>query len=219
MPKAVLPADFFRGIALASISDERWRRLASHVPVTLSAEADARLRSAILECCSWFLTQQERLCEGQATAAVLRRSGKRPAPFERLVKGLRMAADAWKEINQIGAFHDDRRSDLRRLDDLEILAKDAERRLARLRSFGQPKTEEPYWREFVRKIARCCRQQGLNPTVTGRVYEHAKPTWFQEFMAALDKNLLGSKRLVGLNRKGQQFERDHTALPRLYAVT
>jgi hypothetical protein len=49
--------------------------------------------------------------------------------------------------------------------------------------------------------------------MTGRVYDErsSKPTWFQDFVAALDKNLLGSRNLLGVNRKGEQVEHDHRA--------
>jgi hypothetical protein len=189
MPKAILPENFFRSIELASISDERWKRLKSFIPASLSPDADERLRGVVLETCSWFLTEQARLREGQATAAAMRRPGKgQPARLERWAKTARMAADAAKERGQ---FHDDRRSDLRQLDEqLEAVAQDAERRLAALRAYGKAKTHETPWREFVRKVAQNLRAIGLNPTVTGEVYE-GRLTWFQEFMAALQNEVLG----------------------------
>jgi hypothetical protein len=52
----------------------------------------------------------------------LRRSGKgQLSPLERLAKGLRMAADAWKELHEI---HNDRLSDVRRFDEGEALGAD-----------------------------------------------------------------------------------------------
>ena len=99
-------------------------------------------------------------------------------------------------MKEIGEFHDDRRSDLRRFDELEMLATDAERRLARLRSYDRLKIGETPWREFVRKVARCFHRIGITPTATGRVYRSSwgtKPTWFQKFMVELNENLLGEQ--------------------------
>jgi hypothetical protein len=190
MPKAILPESIFRSIELLAITDGQWKRLRDHIPAPLSPAADARLRSSVLESCSWFLTQQARLREGQATAEALRRPGKgQLSRIERWAKTARMAADAAKARGQ---FHDDRRSDLHRLDEqLEAVARDAERRLAGLRAYGEAKTHESPWRKFVRKMAQDVRAVGLNPTVTGEVYEGRAPTWFQEFMTALQEEVLG----------------------------
>jgi hypothetical protein len=92
-----------------SFSDARWATITSHISEPLCAEADARLRSAVMECCSRFETERTRLEEGRATAAAMRAGKRRPAPFERLTKGLRMASDAWSKI---GNIHDDRLGDL-----------------------------------------------------------------------------------------------------------
>jgi hypothetical protein len=199
-------------IVLGSFDDRRWARIKSPIPEPLSAENDARLRIAILACCSSFLTRRAYLQERTDSAAALRRPGKgQLAPFERVAKGLRMAADAWK---QIGKIHDDHLGDIDLYDKLEAMARDAERRLTALGKLAKPVTTLEPWPEFVRKVAQCCHDVGLKPTWTGRVYDekHAEPTWFQKFMAALDKNLLGSKGLLGMDKKGKQFERDHRAL-------
>jgi hypothetical protein len=189
MPKAILPEDFFSSIELLAITDGQWKRLVAHIPATLSPEADAWLQSAILASCSWFLTQQARLREGQATATAMRQPSKGLAPVERWAKAMRAAVEAARGRGQ---FHDDRRSDLQQQDEqLEALAKEAERRLAGLRVHGKARTYETPWREFVRKVAQDVRRVGLNPTVTGEVYEDRSPTWFQEFMAVLQEEILG----------------------------
>lgn len=147
-----------------------------------------------------------------------------------------MAADGWA---QIGGIYDDRLSEIAQYralatmaqaaehraitgkpapaslaHRLESMAHDAERRLAGVRALGDSVTIPDPWPAFVREIARCCREVGLSPTVTGRVYRTADaiaPTWFQKFMAALDKNLLGSRKLVWTDHSDNQFERDHSA--------
>jgi hypothetical protein len=202
VPKVILAADISGTREPLSFSDARWARITSHIPAPLSAEADARLRSAIMVCCSWYLTQRARLEEGTATAAAMRAGKRQPSPFERLAKGLRMAADAWAKL---GKIHDDRLGDVARYATLEAMAGDAERRLAAFRKLGKPITMAGPWPLFVRKIARSCRAAGLNPTVTGRIYEHGKATWFQNFMAALNENLLG------LEGKGRQLEYNRDA--------
>jgi len=147
-----------------------------------------------------------------------------------------MAADGWA---QIGDIFDDRLSDIGRYralatkaqaaerraftgkrppaklaDCLAAMARDAERRLAGIRALGEPVTAPDPWPVFVRKVKRCCREAGLNPTATNRIYPSAwgtEPTWFQEFMVALDKNLLGSRNLVWTDPTDQQHERDPRA--------
>jgi hypothetical protein len=216
MPKVIEPEEHFRQFELLSIDDSIWAKIKSVIPgPPLQADADAKLRDAIRQCCSWFLSRRLQVEEARATAAAMRRPGKgQLAPLERLAKGLRMAADGWKDIEEIrkeiGEFHDDRRSDLRRFADAEMLAQDAERRLARIRARGKPVTVADPFREFVRKVARCCRDAGLNPTISGGIYEGAPPSWFQRLLAMLDKELLAN-RLVGLDQNNKQFERDPRA--------
>jgi hypothetical protein len=197
---------------LALFSDERWASIKEFIPEVLSVDADARLRTAVMACCSWFLTQNARVQEGQQTAVAIRDPGKRQlAPFKRMAKSLREAADAWKAVGK--AVHDDRLSELREYDRLELMAQDAERRLQGFRRLGDPIHVADPWPEFVCRIADSCRKAGLNPTATGRGYDekNSKPSWFQRFVAALDKNLLGSRNLLGVNGKGEQVERDHRA--------
>jgi hypothetical protein len=203
MVKAIMPESYFRSSPDLSFSDDRWAEIRRHIPESLPVEADARLRTAITECCSWFLAQRARLEEGRATATAMRSPGKRQlALLERVAGGLRTAAEAWKKIEDI---HDDRLSDMRRYDDLEVLAQDAERRLKGFRKLGKPVAESDPWPVFVRWVARCLCAAGLKPTTTGRVYGEGNPTWFQEFMAALNDNLLGEK------GRGNQLNYSHKA--------
>jgi len=204
VPKVILSPRVSRSVQLGLFSDARWARITAHIPEPLATEVDARLRSGVTECCSWFLSQKARLDEGQATAAAMRRRGKgQLAPLERLAKGLRLAADAWAKIGQ---FYDDRLGDIDIYENLGPMARDAERRLARIRQFGKPITVSNPWPEFVRKVARCLREAGLNPQVTGRVYEHGgRPAWFQAFMAELNENLLGMK------GRGEQLDYSRSA--------
>ena len=54
------------------------------------------------------------------------------------------------------------------------------------------------------------------PTAPGSIYEKGfKPSWFQKFMVALDKDLVGSRNLLGVDCAGNPFERDPQAT---YAV-
>ncbi len=194
MPKrqALVPTLSSAPTKTLGFSDERWAKIKEPVHETLSTEADARLRAAVTECCSWFLTQNALVREGQETAAAMRNPGKRQlAPFKRLAKHLREAADAWKEVGK--AINDDRLSDIREYDKLEVMAQDAERRIAGFQGLGNPRDVADPWPEFVCRVAQSLREAGLKPTVTGRVYDDAKPTWFQEFMVALNENLLGNQ--------------------------
>lgn len=189
MPKVILPAERFRSVGLLTISEARWHRLLSHIPGDHSPEMDARLRDGVLDCCAWLLTEQRRLSEGEATAAALRSPGTRQrSQFQRLADGLRTAADAWREM---GDVHNDRLSDWSRFEALESMAKDIERRLEGLQAIPAQSIDGP-WRAFVRKVADAFEREGLAPTATGRVYEDdARLTWFQEFMAALQHEVLG----------------------------
>jgi hypothetical protein len=188
--KAILPASLSRTRELLSIGDERWSRIRAHIPDTLVAEKEDQLRRAILACCSRYLTRHSHLQEGAATAAAIRRTGgKQPAPLERLVKHLRMAAQAWSEISKM---HDDRRGILSDYGaHLAAMAADAERRLKGIRNLGTPTILVNPWPGFVRDVAACCRKADLKPTATGDVYQNAKPSWFQKLVLALNENLLG----------------------------
>jgi hypothetical protein len=192
MPKAIVPEHVSLHRELVSFDDDRWTKIKCHVPEPLPTEADERLRAGIARCCSRFLTQQHQLQIGVETARAMRSPGRRQlAALEQVAKGSQMAAASWKRIK--GKIYDDRLSDIRRFDELDSLARDAERRLAGIRALGQAVTAPSPWREFVCNVARCCRDAGLNPSVTGRVYEDANPTWFHKFMAALNENLLGDE--------------------------
>jgi hypothetical protein len=114
--------------------------------------------------------------------------------------------------NRLSDIHDDRLSDIRQYDALEAMARDAERRLAGIRKLGEAEYDDPF-PIFVRKVVQCFLEIGLRPTAKGRVYDEkgGKPTWFQEFMLALNNNLLGIRRLIVIDSKGKQFERDPRA--------
>jgi hypothetical protein len=92
-------------------------------------------------------------------------------------------------------FHNDLLSDIRRFDDLESLAADAERRLAGLIALGEPQSihaPESPWRRFVRALHTACKEVDLKPTLTKRQYGDKGGTpWFQEFVLAVRDNLLG----------------------------
>jgi hypothetical protein len=127
-----------------------------------------------------------------ATAAAVRRPGKRQlAHFEQLAASLRAAAGAWEKIDR--KLHDDRLSDIRIYDGLQTLAADAERRLRGIRELGNPVALTSPWPAFVRSVAESCRRIGLQPTATGAVYDERKrkPSWFQDFIVAINDNLLG----------------------------
>jgi hypothetical protein len=188
--KAILPAGFSLSRELLAIGDEQWSRIKAHLPKTLTAEKDDQLRRAILACCSAYRTRYSRSQEGAATAAAVRRTGgKQPAPMERLVKHLHMAAKAWSEISKM---HDDRRGILSDYGvHLEAMAADAERRLKGIRDLGAPTVLINPWPGFVCAVAECCRKADLTPTATGDVYQNANPSWFQKLVFAINENLLG----------------------------
>jgi hypothetical protein len=94
---------------------------------------------------------------------------------------------------QLGNFPDAFIGDHSRYRELVAMAKDAERCLDSICALGKPITATAPWRVFVGKVAQCCREAGLNPTATGRVYERGEPTWFQDFMRALNDQLLGDR--------------------------
>jgi hypothetical protein len=221
MPKTIsLPK---QNRELLSFSDNRWAKLRCYIPEPLQPDDEARLCEDIKAACSWLLSEQARLALGRSTAAAMQKpSESQPALLERLAGHLRAAATDWKKITDLadipharrGVIYDDRLSDIRQYDALEAMAGDAERRLAGIRKLGEAKRVDDPWPIFVRKVAQCFREIGLRPTATGRVYDKGvagKPTWFQEFMAALDKNLLGIKRLIGIVGEDKQYERDPRA--------
>ena len=106
------------------------------------------------------------------------------APLERLLKELKKAADARDKVWQI---LDDR---LGIYENLDLMIWDLESRLTL-----KPVTVPDPFPVFVRKVFQCCREAGLKPTRTGRVYDERsnKPSWFQKFMATLNANVLGNE--------------------------
>jgi hypothetical protein len=210
-PKAILPPKWNSELFP---TDNQWARLRRYIPELLWPEDEARLRKGITAACSWLLTEEKRLALGRRTAAAMQKPGKgQPALLEVFRNHLRAAADSWKEITERGVIYDDRLSDIRQYDVLEAMARDAERWVAGIRGLGEAEFVDDPFPTLVRKVAQCFREIGLRPTATGRVYdEGGEPTWFQDFIVALDKNLLGYKKLIGINREGKQYERPDKAV-------
>ena len=75
-------------------------------------------------------------------------------------------------------------------DRLAAMAADAERRLKGMRDLGTPTILVNPWPGFVRDVAECCRKADLTPTVTGDVYQNARPSSFK-LVFSLNENLLG----------------------------
>jgi len=208
--KVIPPPNPFRGnceLLPGPATERRWVIVRRHIPAPLSAEADAALYGAIIECCSRYLTLRARYDAGRQSATALQKSGSKGVePLAQLAKHLQAAADIWSTMRRI---HDDRLGgdvgiDL--YDKLGAMAKNAERWHTVLDAIEHVKANDP-WPQFVVLVSRACRKAGLKPKATGRMYEEgAKPTWFQEFMAELDKQLLGSQNLVQDDR-----QRDHRA--------
>jgi hypothetical protein len=188
--KGIAVPDRQSSVELLSISNERWARISSCLPEPNAAD---KLRAPILSCCSAYLTSRSDGERAAATAAAVRRPGKRQlAELEQLAESLRKAANAWAKLDR--KIYDDRLSDIRKFDELETLAADAERRLRGIRQLGKPIDLQNPWPLFVRSIAECCRKAGLTPTATGAVYdERSKPSWFQEFVVAIKDNLIGDQ--------------------------
>jgi hypothetical protein len=184
VPKVIEPHADFGGRELLGFGDSVWAKISCHIPHgQLSAAANAQLRACVSDCVSWLLTQQSRIREGRELATPGRRR-----EAKQLAKCLRSAANALSENRPIhGADNvlDHRRGTKR----LETMAESAERDADR-----KPVTVPSPWPVFVRKLAQCCRDVGLNPTVTGRVYQSSwgiRPTWFQNFVRAVQDELLG----------------------------
>ena len=186
--KVLLPKNHSRS-AERSFSDDRWDRVRRVIPSPLSEELEKRFRQSVCDCCNRYLGRLRLLQEGAATAAAVRRGGgKQAAPLERLISNLKTAAVAWAELR---GMHDDRRGMLSDYGDrLADMAADAERRLREIRSLDEMKPVVVKT-ELVRGLAECCRSAGLNPTATGRVSQHERPTWFQKFIVALNNEVLG----------------------------
>jgi hypothetical protein len=188
--KGISAADGQSSSELLSIGDERWAAIASRLPQPLGAESSEQLRSSVLACCSVYLTSRMAVEGAAATAAAVRRPGKRQlAHLEQLAESLRSGADAWAKIGKM--IHDDRLSDIRIYEGLEAMAVDAERRLRGIRDLGKPVRLKNPWPNFVRAVAATCRRINLQPTATGAVYDQRRPSWFQEFIVAINDNILG----------------------------
>jgi hypothetical protein len=176
---------------LISIGDGQWARISSCIPEPPLAD---KLRSPVLSCCSAYLSNRSAFEGAAATAAAVRRPGKRQlAHLEQLAESLRKAANAWAKLDR--NIYDDRLSEIRKFDELETLAADAERRLRGIHQLGKPTDLQNPWPLFVHSVFECCRRAGLKPTATGAVYDErrSKPSWFQEFIVAINDNLLGNQ--------------------------
>jgi hypothetical protein len=186
----VLPPDHSRSVEL-TFSQARWQGIVSVIPIALDDSKENFLKVRVSKCCNNYLSLVRLQDEGATTAAALRKpAGKQSAPLERLSKHLKAAALTWSEID---GMHDDRLGPLSDLgSQLAAMASDAERRLKKLRSMRPAKPARARTL-LIRGLVKCCRDAGLNPSVSGRVYENASPTWFQEFVAALNDNLLGAR--------------------------
>jgi hypothetical protein len=186
----VLPAGVSRPTQIG-FSDERWQRIRSVIPDSLDPAGESALQVAISNCCDNYLSAARLLQEGARTAASIRKpGGKQSAPLESLAKHLRGAASAWAEVE---GMYDDRLGPLSDLGKrLAELATDAERRLAVI---GNLKAAKPIdaRKQLILLLARSCQGAGLRPTVHGRAYENSDPTWFQQFVAMLNDNLLGAQ--------------------------
>jgi hypothetical protein len=179
MPKVIEPEADFGRRELLGFGDNIWAKISCHIPSELSAAADAQLRAGVGDCVGWLLTQGNRIQQGRKLAA-------NTARIKRLAKKLQSAKD---DLAKVGSIQDaDNALDHRRGLDrgLDALAGGAAELAAR-KSVAVPQP----WPEFVRKLARCCRDVGLKPIATGRGYEGVEPTWFQNFVLAIQRELLG----------------------------
>jgi hypothetical protein len=202
--KGIAAPDRQSSVELLSISDERWARISSCLPEPNLAD---KLRAPILSCCSAYLTNRSVIERAAATAAAVRRPGKRQlADLEQLAESLREAANAWAKLDR--KIYDDRLSEIRKFDELENLAADAERRLRGIRQLGKATDLQNPWPLFVHSIAERCRRVGLKPTATGAVYDErrSKPSWFQEFVVAIKDNLIGDKNGTRHSKAAQYAE-------------
>jgi hypothetical protein len=88
------------GILEYALIDGQWQRLREHIPDQLAPDVEEELRANIGLCCLHFFDQCRVLRDGAATAAALKPPGGRGelSTFDKLAKGLRMAADAWAEM-------------------------------------------------------------------------------------------------------------------------
>jgi len=190
--KGIDASRYHAGVDLGPLPDGIWSKIASTIPDSRAAK---QLRQPIIACCSSYLTQRLAVERAAATAAAVRRPGKRQVShLEQVAEGLRKAAGAWAKIDQ-RKLYDDRLSDLRTFNSIEGLAVDAERRLREIKQFDKPSKLENPWPAFVRSVAECCRKVGMKPTATCAVYDvrRPQPSWFQELVVAINDNVLGDQ--------------------------
>jgi hypothetical protein len=184
--RRVVPGD--AGSSSVSFSAERWSKIAAVLPGPVK-DSD-RLREHIVDCCNAYLSGVRAAQRGGATVdAITRGGGKQPAPLERLVSQLKAAQETWDGIRDM---HDDHLGLLSDLDDLlPRMIVDAERRLAILRSSDRETVSIKF--PLIRDLAHCLKTLGYRPTATGQIYGSGKPTWFQQFVQAINDSILGAQ--------------------------
>lgn len=160
------------------LDDLTWAPLRNHLP-RISQEADTQLRTALRKCLGNYIENRVNVQQGALLAASVRH-------YDKLEKDLRRAEMTWKKIQ------DGPSSIPMPFDGLAAMVEAARRMAAGLRA-RKIKTEpvERPFQEFVRCVADCLRDAKLDPTVNGRGYDATSnaPSWFQDFMIALNDAL------------------------------
>ena len=173
-------------------SQRPWAEICSALPSELSEKQSAKFRSLVAECCNKFF-ETAKVMQGAAITAhaVKKGGGKQTAPFDQLERHLRSAANILRTMENM---LDDRPGLLRRYQaQVSAIADDIVARKEALRKL-QPVVINPK-HELVRSLARVCESCGLKVGATNRIYDENsnRPTWFQEFVAALNDALLGAQ--------------------------
>jgi hypothetical protein len=191
--RAVILPEKFPRCAELIYGSKYWEKLKAPLSIEMSPKSEVKLRSDIAYCVNWLLTERARIKEStQTTAAAYNLAKDKLAPLRKVAKALRTAAAAWAEVGEI---YDDRLSDIGIYKNLKTMACDAERRLAGIQALGKPTKVDDPWLGFVRRVYRACRQARLDPKISGHIYDSSrgsKPTWFHQFMLALNDELLGN---------------------------
>jgi hypothetical protein len=198
--KALRNPEAFGHSAPLRFGDAAWGRITATLGEPLPPDDAAKLRLDIERCCGNFLAQKKLLERGINSARAV--TPPKPgdlAPFDRLIHHLEMAAAAWEEI---GDFHDNALGDASQYDLLKGMTEGAKRQLVGLQKLGKPSVLEDADDPFgilVLSVANAWRCIELRPTASNSTYQGGNPTEFQRFMAEIDRNLLGSKNLIGLD--------------------
>jgi hypothetical protein len=128
---------------------------------------------------------------GVTAAAIKKGGGKQAAPLEQLERHLRNAA---KIFGSIEDMLDDQPGLYRRYRaQLETMATDVAKKKSALQEL-KPVLINPK-HDLVRALAKSCESCGLTVGATNRIYDERtnRPTWFQEFVAAINDALLGAQ--------------------------